>query len=70
VKNEYDAVRGRLDIEYTFVSNGQVEVRRGTHRAYTYRQLVELMEAAGFKVSPDASWTRATPSLTLVGTRR
>jgi SAM-dependent methyltransferase len=70
VRNEYDAVRGRLDIEYTFISNGRVEVRRGTHRAYTYRQLIELMEAAGFMVSPDAAWTRTTPSLTLVGTRR
>ena len=50
-------------------SNGRVEVRRGSHQAYTYRQLVELMEAAGFKVSPDAAWTRTMPSLTLVGTR-
>jgi SAM-dependent methyltransferase len=70
VTNEYDAVRGRLDIEYTFISNGRVEVRRGSHQAYTYRQLIELMEAAGFKVSQDPTWTRATPSLTLVGTRR
>jgi SAM-dependent methyltransferase len=70
VTNEYDASRSRLDIEYTFISDGRVEVRRGSHRAYTYRQLVELMEAAGFSVSPDAAWTRAMPSLTLVGTRR
>jgi SAM-dependent methyltransferase len=69
VTNEYDAVRGRLDIEYTFITNGRVEVRRGSHQAYTYRQLVELMEAAGFKVSADAAWNRTTPSLTLVGTR-
>jgi SAM-dependent methyltransferase len=70
VKNEYDASRSRLDIEYTFISNGRVEVRHGSHRAYTYRQLVELMEAAGFSVAPDDAWTRAMPSLTLVGTRR
>lgn len=70
VANEYDARRSRLDTEYTFVSNGRVETRRGTHRAYTYRQLVELMEAAGFAVAPDETWTRASPTLTLVGTRR
>ena len=48
IANEYDAVRGRLDIEYTFVSPGGIEVRRGTHRAYAYRELVALMERAGF----------------------
>jgi SAM-dependent methyltransferase len=70
VHNEYDAARGRLDIEYTFVSNGHVEVRRGTHRAYTYRQLIELMDSAGFDVTADPAWTRASHTLTLVGTRR
>ncbi len=69
VRNEYDPARGRLDIEYTFVSNGRVETRRGTHRAYTYRQLVELMASAGFDVTPDPAWTRASHTLTLVGTR-
>jgi len=70
VANEYDPSRGRLDIEYTFVSDGRVEVRRGSHRAYTYRQLVELMETAGFAVAPAETWTRASQTLTLVGTRR
>ena len=70
VRNEYDAIRGRLDIEYTFITGGQVEVRCGSHRAYAYRQLIGLMEGAGFEVSPDAAWTRASPTLTLVGTRK
>jgi SAM-dependent methyltransferase len=70
IANEYDPARGRLDIEYTFISNGQVDVRRGTHRVYTYRQLIELLEAAGFDVSPDPSWTTASPALTVVATRR
>jgi SAM-dependent methyltransferase len=69
VANDYDAARGRLDIEYTFVSGDRVEVRRGTHRAYTYRQLIELMEGSGFRVTSDEGWTRASPVLTLVGTR-
>ena len=69
VTNRYDHCRGRLDIEYTFVANGRTEVRHGTHRAYTYRQLVELMEASGFAVTSNGGWTRASPVLTLVGTR-
>ena len=52
-----------------FVSDGRTEVRHGTHRAYTYRQLVELMEACGFAVASDGGWTRASPVLTLVGNR-
>jgi SAM-dependent methyltransferase len=70
VRNEYDPARGRLDIEYTFVSDGRVETRRGTHRAYTYRQLIEVMTSAGFRVEPDPAWTPASHTLTLVGTRR
>ena len=57
ISNDYDQMRGRLDIEYTFVSDGRVDVRRGTHRAYTYRQLMELLETAGFAVEPAESWT-------------
>jgi SAM-dependent methyltransferase len=33
VSNHYDHTRERLDIEYTFVSNGRVDVRHGSHRA-------------------------------------
>ena len=69
VSNEYDPRRGRLDIEYTFVSGGRVEVRRGSHRAYTYRQLFELLEDGGFVVTPAEPWTRASHQLTLVCTR-
>ena len=56
VANEYDAARGRLDIEYTFASPAGVEVRRGSHRAYTYRQLIELVETAGFDVTVEPGW--------------
>jgi SAM-dependent methyltransferase len=46
--NRFDPATGRMDTEYTFVSGGRVEVRLGSHRVYTYRQLVELLTAAGF----------------------
>jgi SAM-dependent methyltransferase len=69
VENEYDAARSRLNTEYTFVSDGRVDVRRGSQQMYTYRQLIELMESAGFAVTPDPAWTRASHTLTLVGTR-
>src|SRR5919201_212719 len=49
VANRYDDPPGRLDVEYTFVTEGRVEVRTGTHRAYTYRQMIELVDAAGFR---------------------
>ena len=60
---------GRLDIEYTFVSNGRVEVRYGSHRAYSYRELVGLIEAAGFTVELDQPWTRDAHSVTFIATR-
>ena len=70
ITNDYDAARGRLDIEYTFVSNGRVQTRRGSHRVYTYRELVELLEASGFVVESDGGWTRASPMITFVLVRR
>ena len=38
VANQYDHTTGRLEIEYTFVSDGRLDVRRGSHRAFTYRR--------------------------------
>ena len=70
VVNQYDHTRERLDIEYTFVSNGRVEVRRGSHRAYSYRELVELIEAAGFTVALDLPWTRDARTVSFIATRR
>jgi SAM-dependent methyltransferase len=69
VENDYDPARTRLDIEYTFVSNGRVEVRRGSHRAYTYRELVELLMASGFAVELAEPWSPDAHSVTFVGTR-
>jgi SAM-dependent methyltransferase len=69
VVNQYDPVRGRLDIEYTHISNGQVDTRYGSHRAYTYRQLVELIEGAGFTVRTAEPWTRQAHSVSFIATR-
>jgi SAM-dependent methyltransferase len=47
-ENQYDHVNGRLNTDYTIVRNGQAETRSGSHRVYTYRELVGLLEKAGF----------------------
>lgn len=47
-ESHYDHVKGRFNTDYTFVRDGQVETRSGSHRVYTYRELVQLLEKAGF----------------------
>ena len=69
VANQYDHTTGRLEIEYTFVSNGRLEVRRGSHQAFTYRQLVDQLGAAGFTVELSQPWTRDAHSVTFIATR-
>jgi SAM-dependent methyltransferase len=70
VANTYDQAQQRLDIEYTFVSNGRVDVRCGSHRAYAYRELVQLIEGAGFSVEVDQPWTRAAHTVAFIARRR
>jgi SAM-dependent methyltransferase len=70
VANQYDHTTGRLEIEYTFVSNGRLEVRRGSHQALTYRQLVDRLETAGFAVELSQPWTRDAHAVTFIATRR
>jgi SAM-dependent methyltransferase len=48
IHNRYDHVRSRLETDYTFVRNGQVETRPGSQRVYTYGELGRLMGDAGF----------------------
>jgi SAM-dependent methyltransferase len=69
VENQYDPASARLNIEYTFVSNGRVEVRRGSHRAYSYRELVELLTASGFSVEIADQWSRDAHSVSFIATR-
>jgi cyclopropane fatty-acyl-phospholipid synthase-like methyltransferase len=68
VENHYDPSTSRLDIEYTFCKAGMVEVRRGSHRAYAYRELVALIEAAGFAVSLAEPWTRDAHMVSFIAT--
>ena len=50
-ENNYDHKEGRVITEYTFVRDGKAETRTGSHRIYTYRELCNLLEAAGLKVT-------------------
>jgi len=71
VKNDYDHTRSRLEIEYTFMRNGRAEVRHGSHRAYRYAELVDLLQTSGFDdVRAPAPWSRGDPMTTLIATRR
>src|SRR5215813_8107663 len=69
VENQYDAATARLNIEYTFVSKGRVEVRRGSHRAYSYRELVDLLTASGFAVVAASAKTQNAHSVSFIATR-
>jgi SAM-dependent methyltransferase len=67
VANHYQPTTGRLDTEYTFVDgDGRIETRWGSHRAYTYRQLCELLSRSGLTVESTGGWTRQSAMLTLV----
>jgi SAM-dependent methyltransferase len=68
VNNRYDHASSRLEIEYTVVSGGDVRVRHGSHRAYSYRELVELLTATGFSVELGEPYTRENHVVTFVAT--
>jgi SAM-dependent methyltransferase len=48
VQNRYDHVRGRLDMEFTFVRDGRLEKKAGFQMVHTYREFCRLVEDAGF----------------------
>ena len=68
-KNEYDHTRSRLEIEYTFMRGSHVEVRRGSHRAYRYAELVDLLRANGFSDVKAAEWSRSGATTTFIAVR-
>lgn len=49
-KREYDALTGRLQVEYTFIVGGKFDRRTASYRIYTCRQIVEMVQAAGLEV--------------------
>jgi ubiquinone/menaquinone biosynthesis C-methylase UbiE len=47
-ENEFDHVSGRMITQYTFIRDGKVESRTGSHRIYTYREICRMLQDAGF----------------------
>lgn len=47
--HEYRADLSRLDTEYTFVRNGEVETARSEHHVYTVAELKRMMTEAGLE---------------------
>lgn len=61
-ENRYDHVQGRYDTDYTFVMpDGRRETKTGSHRIYTYRQMAEMLDAAGFGNVEGFGSTNRTP---------
>jgi len=47
-ERNYDPVSSRLEVEYTWIRNGEKDKRAMSARVYSYREVCQLMEAAGF----------------------
>jgi SAM-dependent methyltransferase len=48
-ENEYDAREGRLDIQYTFIRDGKVDVRPSSSYVLTVREICAMHEDAGLE---------------------
>jgi SAM-dependent methyltransferase len=49
-QNSYDPASGWMDSRYTIARSGREnETREAAHRIYTYREVVRMLEAAGFE---------------------
>jgi SAM-dependent methyltransferase len=44
----YDPVEGRLYVDYIFIRGGETQTRSMSARLYTFREMIRLLEAAGF----------------------
>jgi SAM-dependent methyltransferase len=49
IDTRYDHEQSRIFPHFTFVQNGVEDKRASSQRIYTYRELAELLSAAGFK---------------------
>jgi SAM-dependent methyltransferase len=47
-QRHYDPVEGRLHVDYIFIRGSETEKRSMSARIYSYREIVRLLEAAGF----------------------
>jgi SAM-dependent methyltransferase len=48
IHNRYDPIRGRLEMEFTFIHDGRMEKKTGFQLVHTYREFSRIVEAAGF----------------------
>ena len=76
IEHRYDHEQGRMFNDFTFTRNGVVDKRPSSQRVYTYRELVELLRAAGLEpIAAHASLTEepfklGAQRLLLVSTKR
>ncbi len=49
VHKEYDIEEGRLNIDYTFIHDGQVETRPGSQGVYTVAEIRRMLARAGLR---------------------
>ena len=50
IEHRYDHEQGRMFNDFTFTRDGIEDKRPSSQRAYTYRELTELLPDAGFEL--------------------
>ncbi len=72
----YDHVQGRLNIDYTFIRDSQVEKKSGFGQVYTYKEFCRIIEEAGFHdiegyaSAAQEPYRLGSPELFLVATKK
>jgi len=62
-ENKYDHVSGRLHTEYTFIREGVQETRFTSQRAYSYKELCDMLRQVGFSRVESYSSLKMDPLL-------
>ena len=68
IEHRYDHEQARMFNDFTFTRNGVVDRRPSSQRVYTYRELTELLRAAGLE--PIASYGSLTEEPFKLGAQR
>ena len=72
----YDPVQGRLNIDYTFIRDGQVEKKSAFGQVHTYKEFCRMIEEAGFDgiegyaSAAQEPYQLGSPDLFLVATKK
>jgi len=72
----YDALAGRLDIDYTFIRGGSVETRPTSSYVFTVSEICRMFRASGFEVAAANAgyagepYQLGSPRLVLIAMRR